>query len=213
MTEAFDWGLLIVAGASLIFAAFAFRMVRRTTGRIDGYIDKFPKNPATMLKDPDFAAEVMTKVITGGQKLPDGSPAMVTDIMTGYMNAYVPVMIDHLEKKIPEYIPLFLNHAYGSSPPGTQGPSEAGRALSNARWGSGGLKAAQSVAKIAGKAGVGDIAGKIRGATEVVGALMEVKPLIEDIKGLVGKGGGTGGNGGEESTSTASGPTAWRDPF
>ena len=207
VAEALDWGILIVAGASLIFAAMAFKMVRDTTSRIDGYLDRLPKNPSKVLKDPQFAAEVVASVITQDQTLPDGTPLKVTDVITGYMNVFVPAIWERFEAKIPEFIPMIMREAY-SSPSGSPDPSTAGQALANQRW-QGGLKGAKAAKKIAKATGAAGIAEKIQSGIQVVGALKEIKPLIDDLKSL--KPGS--GNGGEERAPRSSGALPeWRPP-
>lgn len=195
---ALDWGILIVAGSSLIFAVIAYRQVMRTSGRINSLIDRLPKNLPKMV-NPDFVADVLSKMITKDLKAPDGSPVTITDVMTGYMEVYGPRMMAHFDKHKAEYIPLLLN------PDPTPQPGQSpGQALANQRWsGGGGLKAAKAAGKLAKVAGVSGAAGKIQQAAEVMGAVKELVPAIQDLRGAFGK--GNGDNSGPSESNTASG--------
>lgn len=193
--ESLDWTIVIIAGASLIFAAIAMKMVRDTTQRIDSYLDKVPKDLGKIVS-PSFLAETVIEVITKGLKHPDGSPVSVPDVIDGYAMKYGPVLMAHFDKNKAEYIPLLLQ---GSTQP-PQGGQTPGQALAAQRWG-GGLKAAQTVGKAASKVGLGE---KISGLVETVGAVAQVAPMIKDLRETFGGGNGnTPSGGGGASPSTA----------
>ncbi len=58
VSEALNWAILVVAGASLIFALLAYRTVMRTTGRIDGLLGKLPSDISTIIS-PTFVGDAI----------------------------------------------------------------------------------------------------------------------------------------------------------
>lgn len=200
---ALDWGILIVAGASLIFAGLAYLKVTHTTQRIDGYLDKLPKDLKKSFT-PSIIAEVFTKTITGDQKLPDGAPVQVTDVMTGYINAFAPSIKAYVDANMPMIISSVLN------PPMAPGQSP-GQALANQRWGTGGLMAAKAAGKVAKKAGFGGMADKIQGAAELAQAAQQLGPALKGLKDSFGK--GNGDDGSPSSATTESPAGEWGPPF
>lgn len=58
MSESLNWAILVVAGASLIFALLAYRTVMRTTGRIDGLLSKLPSDITTIIS-PTFVGDAI----------------------------------------------------------------------------------------------------------------------------------------------------------
>ena len=70
MAEAIDWGILITAAASLVFALMAYRTVIRTTSRVDGFVAAGRKFLASLedgfkgILDPSFVADVITQTCT-----------------------------------------------------------------------------------------------------------------------------------------------------
>jgi len=199
-----DWGILIVAGSSLIFAWIAYRKVSRTTARIEGILNRLPKNPLKMFT-PDFVAEAITRTLTKDIRNPDGTPVNMPQFINGYINAYGPTLMAEFKSELPKLVPLLLN-------PPTQGPQNPGRALAQQRWGSGGLNAAKALSK-AGKAGVpfaAKVGEYVEGAQALVQLVPAIKGLKDDLSGL--KGGGD--NGGSSSPSTTStGEPAWGPPI
>lgn len=200
---AIDWGILIVAGSSLIFAVIAFKKVMVTTSRIDALLDKIPKNPLKLFT-PEWAADALRLTITKDIKNPDGSPVAVTDVITGYMNAYGPAVMARFEAKLPELIPLLL--ADNPSPP--QAGQSAGAQLAGQRWG--GLKGAQAAINQVNKTSVGGkLGGMAQEALELAKAGMEIKKLMSDFRGA-------GENGGQGPAPASPGPShgsnEWRPP-
>jgi hypothetical protein len=58
VSESLNWAILVVAGASLIFALLAYRTVMRTTGRIDGLLSKLPSDITTIIS-PQFVGDAI----------------------------------------------------------------------------------------------------------------------------------------------------------
>ena len=218
MAEAIDWGILITAAASLVFALMAYRTVIRTTSRVDGFVAAGRKFLASLedgfkgILDPSFVADVITQTCTKDIQNPDGSPVSMPQFIGGYISAYGPGLKKDLLGELPKLVPLLLNP---SNPPPSGGMSP-GQALAAQRWGSGGLKAAQQVGKAAGK--VGGIGGRISDMVEQGTAVVQLIPVLKELKAELGgmRGAGNGGNGGngEAATSpTSSGITDWGPPF
>jgi len=196
-----DWGILIVAGSSLIFAYLAYRKVSTTTAKIDGFLSRIPKNPLKVFT-PDFVADAITRTLTKDIANPDGSPVSMPQFLNGYIQAYGPALKAEFKAELPKLIPLLLN----PSPPA--GPQNPGTALAQQRWGSGGLNAAKALAK-AGKAGVpfaAKIGEYVEGAQALVQLVPAIKGLKDDLSGLKGDNGGS-------STSTSTGEQSWGPPF
>jgi len=196
-----DWGILIVAGSSLIFAWIAYRKVSHTTARIEGILNRLPKNSLKILT-PDFVAETITRTLTRDIANPDGSPVSMPQFINGYIQAYGPVLMTEFKSELPRLIPLLLNPS--------SGPQNPGQALAQKRWGSGGLNTAKALSK-AGKAGV-PFAAKIGEYVEGAQALVQLVPAIKGLKDDLGALKGSGDNGGS-SPSTSTGEQSWGPPF
>ncbi|MHC5059068.1 MAG: hypothetical protein ACYTKD_30805, partial [Planctomycetota bacterium] len=65
MGDPLDWGILIVAGSSLIFALIALKHVLATTSRVDGFLDRVEKVEGD-IATPEFISDVIVNVITKG---------------------------------------------------------------------------------------------------------------------------------------------------
>ena len=191
-----DWGVLIVAGSSLIFAYIAYRKVSATTNKIDAILSKVPKNPLKLFT-PDFVAETITRTLTRDIQNPDGSPVYMPQFINGYIQAYGPVLMTEFKSELPRLIPLLLN-----PPPGPQNP---GQALAQKRWGSGGLNTAKALSK-AGVPFAAKIGEYVEGAQALVQLVPAIKGLKDDLSGLKGDNGGS-------STSTSTGEQSWGPPF
>ena len=206
-----DWGILLVAGLSLVFAFIAFRQVMSTSRSVDGFLeraDRFLNQFQASAKgvfSPAFVAETITRTLTKDIRNPDGTPVNMPQFINGYINAYGPTLMAEFKSVLPKLVPLLLN-------PPTQGPQNPGRALAQQRWGSGGLNAAKALSK-AGKAGVpfaAKVGEYVEGAQALVQLVPAIKGLKDDLSGL--KGGGD--NGGSSSPSTTStGEPAWGPPI
>lgn len=186
-----DWGILIVAGSSLIFAIVAFRQVMITTGMIRSVFEGLPKDPSKIIT-ADFGAEVLSKALTKGIAHEDGSPVSVGDMIGAYMDKYGPVMMDRFQKQLPSLIPIYMKAQaeIANTIPSGQTP---GQALAGQRWGSpGGLKAMKTIGKAT---GTSKIVEKIQTAGEVAGAIGQIIPMIKDAKEAIGLKPSNGGGG------------------
>lgn len=206
-----DWGILIVAGASLIFAFIAFRQVMHTSAVVQGFVAradtvlKVLKDPKKLMPSPDYVVDVITKTFTKDLHNEDGSPVTMPQAINCYVQAYGPGLKAEFKAELPKLIPYILNPGL---PPGHRSP---GQALAEQRWGSGGLNAAKALSKAGKKI---PIVGKIAEYAEGAQALAELIPIARQIKGELGalKGGDNGdsqGGGGSPSPSNAD----WTPPF
>lgn len=200
MVASFDWGLLIVAASGTICAIIAMVKVFRITGRLEGLLSMLPKNPLKMIT-PKFVADTITEALVGNIKTPDGGPVTVPDLIDSYMMKYGPPVWARVEAKLPELAQIALNP---DSPQTGQSP---GKALAGQRWG-GGLKAAQATVGLAKAVKSPAIVEKIQQGIQVVQAVKDMVPAINELReGFAGGNGNDSGPG--PSTGSSQSGDVW----
>jgi len=216
MAEALDWIIVLIAGASLIFAFLAFRMVKGTTRTVDIFIDRGDEFLATF-KDqargvftPKFMGDTVSHMLTKDLSNKDGSPVNMHQYfqhtVNGYIEAYGPGLKAEFKAMAPDLLRVALHPE--SSLPGAPNP---GRALVNMRQDrGGGLKAAQNFSKAAKKVPMlSKVSEYVEGARAVVGLVQPVKEIIAEVRGLKG-------DNGQEAAAPAredTGMSDWGPPF
>lgn len=179
-----DWSILTVAASSLVFAVIAYRQVMATTKvvragmtRFMEYMDKLPDDPLNIL-DSEFLGDVVVRLLTRGQRHPDGSSVSIHEIMEGYIETYGPRVAVRIENLLPEVISTVLN---GTDKPDATPDNNPGRALAAKRWGNG-LKGAQAVTKVAKVVGMDNVGEKLSQVVEIGKAAKEAIPLFKEIR-------------------------------
>ena len=185
MADPFLWAALLISVSSLIFATIAFRQIMKTSSEVHevvGMAKKFMagfKSSAKGVFTPKFMAATIEEAVTSGLKNEDGSQVTMPQYIAGWAHAVGPGVYQDLKKEIPNYIPLILNP---QSQPSPGGPPNKGTQLADARWGSGGLKAATNVAKAAKKLPFGQkVAEYVEGAQALVGLGGAIRDLKNEI--------------------------------
>ena len=91
VSETLNWAILVVAGASLIFALLAYRTVMRTTGRIDGLLSKLPSDISTIIS-PLFVGDAIHHALMKNegavvQEIAEHANGIVTEQMPEFTKA------------------------------------------------------------------------------------------------------------------------------
>ncbi len=213
MADPILWATVTIAASSLIFAAIAFRQVMKTSRSVDGFIkradtflDGFKKS-AKGIFSPKFMAATIEETVTSGLKNDDGSQVTMPQYIAGWAHAVGPAIYQDIKKEIPSYLPILFNKDPQNVPSGApQSRNAAGQ------FGSGGLKAAQNLAKATKKVPmIGKVGEVIETGQALVGLVQPVKEMIAELKGLKGGGGGNGES--APSTSTDSASVEWGPPI
>jgi hypothetical protein len=186
MVASFDWGLLIIAASGTICAIIAMVKVFRITGRLEGLLSALPKNPLKAFTSA-FVADVLTDTLTRGIEHPDGSKVTIPDLLDSYVMKYGPAVWARVETQLPELTRIAL-----SSDNSPRAGQTAGAALAGQRWG-GGLKAAQGALGLAKAVKSPALVEKIQQGVEVVQAVRQMVPAIQEIRAELGGGDSNGG--------------------
>ena len=216
MAEPILWATLAIASSSLVFAFIAFRQVMKTSGSVDGFIeraDKLLNNFSTKAKNvfsPKFFGDTISHMLTKDLENKDGSPVNMHQYfqitMNDQINKHGPALKAEIKAMAPELVRVALNP--NTSP---QGPQTAGQALANQRWGGqGGLQAAQKLGKVSKKLPVGakshEYVGYVAAGGEAVPILKEIKEDMFGKKGDNGEQNAAGGGGDAPPAATDWGP-------
>lgn len=200
MSEWMGWAALAVA---ILLFVYPPPWLSRRLKRIDAtlaWLETVQRTPPERLAA--LAGQALGHTLTMGIEPVDGKPVPPAGVLNGIIEAHLGTVMDRLEKKAPEWLPLLV----GGGAPQAQ-PSNPGRELVAMRWGDRGGKLAKAAGAIPALSGP---AAKAQELMQYVQLYQQAKPIID---GLLGKAGGNGGQGASAPSGGSHAPMQGGAPF